>query len=99
MTKTTNTPGGSGPPGADKQAEQAKPMVADDAVRDRARRRWRLHLVGCRRRISVALDQRCGIQIPDPGIVQIDYAATGLTLGFPERRAAGLAGLERERAA
>jgi len=66
---------------------------------DRIRRRWRLHQIGTRRRISAALDRRCGIAAPEPGAVQIDYAATGLTLGYPERRAAGRALLELERAA
>lgn len=82
---------------ATQQADDLKPMVADSAAAERARRRWRLHLVGCRRRISVALDQRCGIEIPEPGVIQIDYHATGLDLGWPERRALGLALLEQER--
>lgn len=64
---------------------------------ERSRRRWRLHKrFTIARRISAALDARCGIERPD---IEIDYHATGLDLGMPQRRAAGLALLERERAA
>lgn len=84
MTQTANAPGLQ-TPGAEKQAGDLGPIVAD---RDRARRRWRLHLVGSHRRISVALDQRCGIEVPPPGAVQIDYQATGLDLGCLERQRA-----------
>lgn len=64
---------------------------------ERARRRWRLHKrFTVARRISAALDAKCGIERPE---VTIDYHGCGLDLGMPERRAAGLALLEQERAA
>jgi hypothetical protein len=101
MTQTWSDPGGDQPSGSSKQAGRpSAASVTDLAIVERARRRWKLHKrFTVARRISVALDQRCGVELPELGAVQIDYAAMGFDLGFPERCAAGLALLERERAA
>jgi hypothetical protein len=79
----------------EKQADRPGPTVAELAAAEHARRRWRLHQVGARRRISVALDRHCGVELPEVGAVHIDYTACGLTLGWPERVAAGIAMQER----
>lgn len=81
----------SGPPQAAPTTTSTAAIVADRRAVERSRlsRRW------ARRE----LDHVLGVAELEPGAVQIDYAATGLTLGWPERRAAGLALLERERAA
>jgi hypothetical protein len=76
----------------------AQQQVGETATSvDRARRRWRLHQVGTRRRIATAFEVVAGVQRPEPGTV--DYARMGFTLGIEQRRAAGLALLDRERAA
>jgi hypothetical protein len=98
MTQTHNAPEGSETSGADKQADQATRIVTQSPDIEQVRRRWRLRQVRRRRRISAALDRHCGVA-RDVAAVQIDYHATGLDLGWPERRAAGLRLLERERAA
>jgi hypothetical protein len=44
--------------------------------------------VSHRRRVSRALDRVCRVAPPEPR--EVDYDAMGLTLGWAERRAAGL---------
>lgn len=88
-----------GPPTGRPDTTSTTAIVSEPGTAERTRRRWILRQVGQGRRISVALDQLCGIEVRDPGTVQIDYAACGLDLGWPERRAAGLALLAQERAA
>lgn len=87
MTQTTNTPEGSETSGAHKQVGQPVAIVATQRARDYSRRQAAV----ARRRLDVQLG------VADFPHVEIDYAACGLTLGWPERVAAGLA--LRERAA
>lgn len=59
-------------------------------------RRERLRAVPNRRRVSAELDARCGLVPRSRTAIEFTtnddwYAASGLTLGWPERRAAGLA--------
>lgn len=77
----------------DKLADRAEAMLTDP--------RGTAHY---RRRVShVARDQLDELvevaRLADLVIVEIDYAAMGFVLGLPERRAMGIAILERERAA
>jgi hypothetical protein len=76
---------------ATKQVDQDRVATVTDrrvlADSSRRSRRWARH----------QLDGLLGIPLPPIG--EVDYDAMGFTLGMPERRAAGLAILERERAA
>jgi hypothetical protein len=71
------------------QADDLSAIVTQyrPAERSRRSRRW------ARRR----LDDLLGI--PERALVEVDYRAMGFTMGYEQRRAAGLAILERERAA
>ena len=79
-----------GEPGAGvEQADDLAPIVADPRAAERARRsrRW------ARRQLDGVLG------IPERPLIEVDYRAMGYTLGYEQRRAAGLAILERERVA
>lgn len=93
MARTRNSPEVPDTPGLHKQAGRPGDSVSD--------RRGTAHY---RRRVSYVaraqLDELLGVpRVADLVVVELDYAAAGLILGIPERRAAGLALLERERAA
>jgi hypothetical protein len=79
----------SGPPQAAPTPTHLAPIVSDRRAVERSRR--------SRRWARRELDDLLGV--PLPALVEVDYHASGLDLGFPERRAAGIALLERERAA
>jgi hypothetical protein len=87
MPQTWNTPEASETPGAHKQAGRPGAIVTQYRATERSRR--------SRRWARDRLDELVGI--PDRPIRDVDYDAMGFTLGMPERRAAGLAILERER--
>jgi hypothetical protein len=89
MTHTTNGAGGSESPAPYKQAGRPEAMVAQFRASERSRRsrRW------ARRELDALLD------LPNPPAVALDYDLCGLTLGWPERVAAGRALLAQERAA
>lgn len=89
MTQTWNTPEASETPGAHKQAGRPGAIVTQYRAAERSRRsrRW------ARRQLDGVLG------IPERAIVEVDYRAMGFTMGYEQRRAAGLAILERERAA
>jgi hypothetical protein len=72
-------------------------IVSDATDIERVRRRWRLRQLADRRKVSVALDRHCGAPALEVG--EVDYDAQGLTLGYAERRAAGLRILSQESAA
>jgi hypothetical protein len=85
-------PGAESGTGAE-QADDLGAMLADP--RGTAHYRRRAGYVA-RDQLDALLDVP---RLADLALVEIDYAKQGLTLGLPERRAAGLAILERERAA
>lgn len=89
MTKTTNGAEGSESSAPYKQAGRPDAMVADFRASERSRRscRW------ARRELDALLG------IPERPICPVDYDRMGFALGFEQRRAAGRALLERERAA
>jgi hypothetical protein len=89
MPQTTNGAEGLESSAPYKQAGRPGAMVTDrrEAERSRRSRRW------AQRELDALLDVR------EPAPAEIDYAACGLTLGMPERRAGGLALLQLERAA
>jgi hypothetical protein len=70
------------------QAGQPKDRVSDARAAEQSRRR--------RNWVCGHIDALVGISVSTGAV---DYQAQGFDLGWPERRAAGLAILERERAA
>jgi hypothetical protein len=89
MDQTRNGAEGSESSAPYKQAGRPEAMVTDFRASERSRlsRRWARH----------ELDELLGV--PEPARVEIDYRATGLDLGWPERVAAGRALRAVERAA